>query len=161
MTPAYDGHMADTAWTNRRTWVIIPCGAAKAPVECPARDLYVGGMFRNALDAASSDAFDTGATVLILSALHGLITLDTVIAPYDVKMGDAGSVTADTVAAQATALGIQWLDEVYAFLPGAYLRVADTALRSLDVYAQDVYEADAGIGYQRGTLRHVRESAAA
>jgi hypothetical protein len=53
------------------------------------------------------------------------------------------------------AYGIEWGTDVYAMLPKAYFRVIDEAFRTDDVYAQDVYEADAGIGYQRGTCSTV------
>lgn len=124
--------------------MVIPCGGAKLDRPAAARDLYTGQMFRHTLAAAQAEADAIGGRVLILSAEHGLITLDTVIAPYDRKMGQAGSVTPDTIAAQALALGIDWGASVYALLPAAYYRPLDEALR-----AQDVYEATAGIGDQR------------
>lgn len=152
--------------TPRPIYLIIPCGADKSDHAAPARDLYTGGMFRMSLAAAESEAADTGATVLILSALHGLITLDTVLAPYNVKMGDAGSVTAEQVAEQADALGMLVENEmgdrradVYAFLPNAYFKVLDSALKPEGVYAAQVYEACGGIGEQRGVCRVVRDAA--
>lgn len=153
--------MADTADDTRTDaiFVIIPCAAAKSSTPAAARDLYTSDNFRATLAAAESDAFD-GATVLILSALHGLLTLDQVVAPYDVKMGDPGSVTPEVVAEQAEALGMTWGAEVYAMLPGAYYRTLNTALRPLDVYPLDVYEAAPGIGYQRGVVSSVRRFAA-
>lgn len=144
----------------RPIFLIIPCGADKLDHAAPARDLYCGSMFRSSLAAVQAEAADTEATILILSALHGLITLDTVLEPYNVKMGDAGSVTAQTVAAQAAALGMDWESrpDVYAFLPNRYFAVLDEALRSDDVYASQVYEACGGIGEQRGVNRIVRET---
>lgn len=149
-----------TTATTTSTWVIIPCGAEKAAEASPARSLYTGGMFRLALQAAEALAAEEGAEVLVLSALHGLVTLDQVLAPYDCKMGDPGSVTPERLAEQAQALGMTWDNgaDVYAMLPGAYFRALDAALRTDDVYAADVYEADAGIGYQRGTAANVRRS---
>lgn len=143
----------------RPTFVVIPCGAEKADQPAPAAQLYTGGMFRLALQAAAD--VDPDATVLILSALHGLVTLDTVLAPYDCKMGDPGSVTAEQVAEQARQLGMTWeaRADVYALLPKAYFRVLDQALRADDVFAADVYEADPGIGYQRGTCACIKRYA--
>lgn len=88
--------------------------------------------------------------------------------PYDMRMGETGSVTVEQLAAQAEALGITWgeeqwngevLDrsEVYAFLPRAYFEVLHAALRTLDVYPTPVYEACGGIGDQRRVNRHARE----
>lgn len=144
----------------RETYVIIPCGGEKATEATEARNLYTSSTFRMALEAAEASADEV--TVLVLSAKHGLITLDTVVAPYDTKMGQPGSVTADEVAAQAQAHGIVWgAADVYAFLPSAYFKVLDEALRSDDVYAADVYEVNSGIGDQRGICASVRRSAIA
>lgn len=127
-------------------------------------------MFRHTLDnvlkcAADDEAAGLGPVrVLILSALHGLVELDQVVEPYDLKMGAAGSVTAQQLRDQALAFGFGWGDgdewadrpgEVYALLPRPYLRVLDEALREIYVYVQDVYEACGGIGEQRRVNAHV------
>lgn len=148
-----------TTRQDQRTIVFIPCGAEKAASACAAADLYVGSMFRTQLAAAQAiiDSVDGHGDIYIVSAKHGIVALDTIVEPYDVKMGDAGSVTADTIAAQCTAHGIVWGEvDVYTMLPKAYYTVVDTALRADDIYAADIYEADAGIGYQRGTCRSIK-----
>lgn len=61
---------------------IIGCGAAKRDHAAPARDLYTGGLFR----AARQHVEARGLPWLILSALHGLVEPDAVLAPYDVTM---------------------------------------------------------------------------
>jgi hypothetical protein len=86
--------------------VVIPCGARKAPGVVPAGDKYTGPYATSARKAAQRLAADTGARVLILSALHGLLTLDTPVDDYDLVMGQAGCVTPARVAEQAAALGI-------------------------------------------------------
>jgi hypothetical protein len=129
---------------------VIPCGGKKLDHAAPARDLYCGSMFRHTLAnveqlAALDEAEGRGpARVVILSALHGLVGLDTVLEPYDQRMDQAGSVAAETLTGQALALGIDWGAQVYAFLPRAYLARLDEALRVLDVYVQDVYEGCTG-----------------
>lgn len=134
---------------------VIPCGGAKLDHAAPARDLYVGQMFRHTLGnverlvALDVEEGRGPARVLILSARYGLIEPDQLVEPYDQRMDRAGSVTADVVAAQALALGIDWGSAVYAVLPRPYLARLDAALRTLDVYVQDVYEACTGIGEQR------------
>lgn len=126
---------------------IIPCSSAKRTTAARASEFYVGTMFKNTLSAAESMDCDV---VLILSAKHGLITLDTFVEPYDVRMGDEGSVTAETIAAQAQALGLTWEADVFALLPAAYLETLDAALRILDIYVNPVYaETARGIGDQR------------
>lgn len=128
---------------------LIPCGGAKLTQPAPARDLYTGQMFRHTITAAQAAIGADDARVLILSAEHGLVDPDQIVAPYDRKMGDPGCVSAETITWQAAALGIDFGDEVYAFLPASYYRVADEGLRELDVFLQDVYEGTAGIGEQR------------
>lgn len=141
------------------TTYVIPCGAAKVVEPAPARYLYIGRMFRHTLTAverlvALDEAEGNGpARVLILSARHGLVDLDRVLAPYDMRMRDAGAVTAEALTAQATALGI--VDRVYAFVPRAYLARLDAALQPLGVAVQDVYEGCRGIGDQRAVNARV------
>ncbi len=137
---------------------VIACGAGKAARPAPARDLYTGVGFRHALQAAATQAAWSAAhgqrpAVLVLSALHGLITLDKVIAPYDLKMGQPGSVTPCAVGGQAARLGITRGCDVYALLPRAYLAVLDEALRPQGIWVQDVYEGCRGIGDQRAVNR--------
>jgi hypothetical protein len=143
---------------------VVPCCGEKLDRPAPARELYRGQMFRHTLErverAAAMDVEDgRPARVLILSALHGLIELDTVLAPYDLKMGKPGSVTVEQLTEQALALGIDWSPagstDVVMFLPKAYRERLDAALKSLDVYAMDAYEATRGIGEQRRVNAHV------
>jgi hypothetical protein len=134
---------------------VIPCGGAKASEATRARDLYVGSMFQHTLRCAESNAakdktkLGRDARILILSAKHGLIELDAIVAPYDQRMNEPGSISAEQLAEQAQALGLDWDSDVYTLLPAAYRDRLDAALRSFDCYPQDVYEATAGIGEQR------------
>ncbi|MET8406340.1 DUF6884 domain-containing protein [Streptomyces sp900116325] len=85
----------------------MPCSAAKlsttAPV--PAADLYAGSFHRVCRRAAHAIAGGTG-TVLVLSAAHGFVTLDEPLAPYELRMGEPGSVQLDQPRAQAERLGL-------------------------------------------------------
>lgn len=145
---------------------VIPCGAGKLDHPAAAKGLYTGSMFRHTYENVArlvADDLRAGrgagqVRILILSAKLGLIEVDQEIEPYELKMGAAGSVTAEQVREQATALGMGWGEgdgpadvpgEVYALLPRPYLAVLDEALRGLYVYAQDVYEGCSGIGDQR------------
>jgi cytoplasmic iron level regulating protein YaaA (DUF328/UPF0246 family) len=58
---------------------LIACSAAKLPHAAPAAELYTGQAFKLAMAAAAS----VDAEVLILSALHGVVRPDQVIAPYN------------------------------------------------------------------------------
>lgn len=138
-----------TATSRKSEFFVIPCGAAKLDTPAAARDLYTSTSFKLALNAALTQV--DAAHVLILSAKHGLVALDEVLAPYDTKMGDPDSIDTVNVQAQAMAHGISWDSDVYCLLPAAYFAKLDEALRELSIWPIDVYEADAGIGYQRGT----------
>lgn len=145
---------------------VIPCGAAKLDQPAPAGRLYTGQHFTHALTsvAALADqdrAAGLAARILVLSARHGLIGLDEIVAPYDLRLGEPGSVSTSTLTEQALAHGIDWGSQVYGFLPRPYLAHLDEALRTLDVYIQDVYEATAGIGEQRHVLSNVARPAGA
>jgi hypothetical protein len=68
------------------TLAIVSCGKSKLSRAAPARDLYTGPSFKDALGYATAPGrFDE---VLILSARHGLLELDRVIKPYDTKLLD-------------------------------------------------------------------------
>jgi hypothetical protein len=134
---------------------VIPCGGAKLDRPAPAAELYTGSMFRHTLAKATRRAeLDQvegvgPARVLILSARYGLVELGQVLEPYDLKMTDKGSVTAQDLTEQARRLGMEWGSQVYGLLPRAYLARLDTALKALDVYVQDVYEGCAGLLQQK------------
>jgi hypothetical protein len=84
---------------------------------------------------------------LILSAKHGLVTLDRVIEPYDLRAGQPGAVTAQFVRAQAGTLGM--LDAEVTVLAGrAYASII------LEVWPQaaDVLAGTRGIGQQLARL---------
>lgn len=142
---------------DRVVWFVVPCGAAKVDYAVDAAALYTGSAFKHVLHAARLEAMATArdlgieARVLILSALHGLVEPERVLAPYDQKMGKPGAIDAARLAETAEAVGIREDDEVYALLPkgkdSPYYPVLAEALPN---QVQDVYEAAPGIGYQRG-----------
>lgn len=143
--------------TAKSEWVIIPCGGAKANEATTAADLYTGKMFKAALATARTITDDSH--IVILSALHGLLELDEVVAPYNVKMGDADSIAWNEVAAQMISLGmVSDNDDLYSMLPKAYRSLLDDAARALGTYAVDVYEANAGIGEQNGICSQIRRN---
>lgn len=156
--------------TNTTYLFVVPCGANKLGWSAPARELYTGSYFREVLAAAELEAAATtdelgiDTRVMILSAAHGLVDPDTVLAPYDITMTDSGSVTVSELADQLADLVVDDL-EVYAFLPRAYhdrLRAAaDRAFEAelVDdlVLVHDVYEAAPGIGYQKAVAANLRK----
>ncbi len=74
-------------------------------LSCPAWRMYQGPVFRKSLRWCLSVA--RLPDIFILSAKYGLIPSETVIAPYDAKMGEPSQVcTVASVARQITALGL-------------------------------------------------------
>lgn len=147
-----------------RQLFVVACGAAKRDHPAPARDLYTGDHFRYVLTGVEREADATlqalgiHPRVLILSAEHGLVDPDTVLAPYERTMTDSGSVTARRLAEQLLDYSQNRPIEVYAFLPRAYLaRLRKAAALADDqtphsVCVIDVYEAAPGIGHQRAVI---------
>lgn len=133
--------------------VVIPCGGAKATVPSFAGELYVGSYHR----AARAAAERVGARrILILSALHGLLELDTFVEPYELRMGAPGSVDAATVRRQALELGEADAGDVVLLLPASYAAAAADAWPA----ATSVLAGEPGIGYQLRALRHLGAVAA-
>ena len=67
--------------------VLVPCSKSKGGARAPARELYATSrLFRAGLAFGRLRA---PTTTFVLSALHGLVELDTVLDPYDVtSLGD-------------------------------------------------------------------------
>jgi hypothetical protein len=110
--------------------VVVPCGARKQTRRVPAGDMYTGSYHLTCRYAAARLAGPAG-TVLILSAKYGLLRLSDPIDPYELTMGQPGSVTVDTLRQQAARLGVnrcrdvtvvagkRYADRVSAVWPGA------------------------------------------
>lgn len=64
------------------TVVLLSCSATKLPHPAPARELYRGQRFQKALRWAYRK-FGPGVEVAVLSAKHGLVGIDQILAPYD------------------------------------------------------------------------------
>ena len=143
--------------TSRPVVYVIPCGAAKGPEPTRARDLYTSDHFRYVLATALHLAEEDGGRVMILSAKHGLLDLDDVVAPYNTKIADMDSFDTPSLLDSMDKHGLLDADpEWYAFLPADYYQRFTFALATVDQYAADVYEAARGIGYQRGAVARTR-----
>lgn len=101
--------------------VLASCGKRKQPVPAKARALYTGPYFQACRRAAQ--AMHPNRGWLIVSALHGLVHPDTVIEPYNIKMGQPGCVGADRILEQADQLGLLDAAPVVALCGVAYHRV--------------------------------------
>jgi hypothetical protein len=90
------------AAADPREVVIIPCGSRKLDHPAPAGEMYVGSYHRACARAAAA----RGGRVLIMSARYGLLDPSTVIEPYNLRMGQPGSVTRKQLREQAGRLGV-------------------------------------------------------
>lgn len=120
------------------------------------------------VNSRRSEAADTTrvcgqpAGVAILSAPHGLLDPDTVIAPYKLTMGQPGACSPELVAAQLRA---RRPGEIIAMLLAAYLKVLSAAIHLVneagmaDIALMDAFEAAPGIGYQRGVAASLLRTA--
>ena len=109
--------VVDDFFAEKDPIVVIPCGGKKLNEPAPAGDLYTGGQHRLARQAADRLALNLGGRVLILSAKHGLLDLDTVIDPYEQRIDAPGAVTQDDVARQLIAMDAR---NIIALTPKAY-----------------------------------------
>lgn len=155
--PALEDRIA--ARFARRQVMVVPCGGAKVAETTIARDLYTGSAFTEVLAAAIAEVGEEN--VLILSAAHGLLDLDDLVDPYDVKMGDAEAIDRRDggfidLVAQILCRGLGEAD-VYAMLPKKYLAVLDEAMRfSGGNTIAPVYEGLLGIGEQKSVAKILR-----
>lgn len=81
--------------------IIVPCGKKKLPHPAPAGRMYLGPYH-----LACRRWAEGRGRVIILSALHGLLPPSRVIDPYELRMGEPGSVGAETVRNQAKEMGL-------------------------------------------------------
>ncbi|WP_373429465.1 DUF6884 domain-containing protein [Streptomyces sp. V4I23] len=130
----------------------MPCSAAKlgTTIPVPAADLYVGPFHRLCRRAAHAIAGSVG-TVLVLSAAHGFLTLGEPLAPYELRMGEPGSVRPDQLRDQAARLGLHHVAQLVALGGRAYVdavaAIRPDVLRPLDGCR--------GIGQQRARLSRI------
>jgi hypothetical protein len=84
--------------------VIIQCGKKKRKEASPAIAMYVGNLFVKMRDWAVS--ITTLDRIMILSAKHGLIKSTKVLEPYDIRMGEKGSITLTDLTEQVSFFGL-------------------------------------------------------
>jgi hypothetical protein len=96
-----------------------------------------------------------------VSAKHGLVPLDTVLEPYDMKMGDPGSVTPDDISRQILNFGLSNSATAMSLLPNEYhsvfVRGADRIQRRWTVTQE--FAGTKGIGEQKAKLKNLRANA--
>jgi len=107
-----------------RTVYLISCVSAKAALPSPAKDLYLSPWFRKAIAYALSQSHSEGL-IFVLSAKHGLVALDQLVAPYNLSLNDmpvaARQEWAAGVYSQIQAAGLSQ-DQRFVFLAGLRYR---------------------------------------
>ena len=107
-----------------RPLVVIPCGGAKARHRSPAGLLYTSGVHRLAQRAARK--LTGPESIRILSAKHGLLPLEELVDPYDLRLGQPKSITPDKLRAQADQQGILSHPDVVVLAGRDYTHLAQT-----------------------------------
>ena len=134
--------------------VIVPCGGRKLTVPAPAGQLYTGSYHRACRRAAAG--LTGPGRILILSALHGLLPLDRVIGPYELRMGQPGSITPVELRRQAEQLHL--VDEPQVIILGG--RAYSAAALTVWPAAATPLAGAGGLGYQLALLAGIAQSSA-
>jgi hypothetical protein len=101
--------------------VIVGCGAAKRDHAAFAAELYTGPYFRSCLAYARTQAPED--RIRILSAKHCLVRLDTVLEPYNLRLGRGDTSLFLAVRYQARHEGLLDARRVLVVAGSAYVRV--------------------------------------
>ncbi|MDH6284598.1 DUF6884 domain-containing protein [Prescottella agglutinans] len=144
-------HNAAAAQGNARPLVVIPCGGAKAPHRSPAGLLYTSGVHRLAQRAART--LTGPESIRILSAKHGLLTLDELVDPYDLRLGQPKSITPDVLREQADQQGILERTDVVVLAGRDYTHLAQTVWP----HAVAPLAGTGGIGDQQHRLKRIAD----
>ena len=103
--------------TRRIRIALVSCAAQKLAEPARARDLYVSDLFRKSWRYAERHA----DRVFVLSAAHGVVAADTVLAPYDVTL-------AKMPAADVRAWGKRVAEQLVELVRGLNVDPADVEL---------------------------------
>ncbi|MFE7135808.1 DUF6884 domain-containing protein [Streptomyces sp. NPDC057638] len=157
---AHGGYLTPAGWERARAEgagayriVIIGCGKGKLDHPARAGVMYTGD-FHWLCRQTAEELITTGGRIYVASGLHGLLDLDTEIQPYDVRLGDPGSVTADDIRAQVQARAVS--DARVTVLAGKrYTALMRAAWAGLEA----PLEGSRGIGEMKSRLSRIRSSA--
>ncbi|SEM77737.1 DUF6884 domain-containing protein [Streptacidiphilus jiangxiensis] len=157
MLDVWGGALTEDGWARAREEgagpyriVIVGCGKAKQDRRVTAGMLYTGG-FHWACRYTGMELLHGGGRLYILSAAHGLLDLHTEIDPYDLTVGDPGSVSPDLVRAQALERGLEHA-EVTVLAGSRYVDLARAAWPDLEAPLAGAR----GIGEMQQRLGHLR-----
>lgn len=130
---------------------MVPCSRAKLDRPAPAAELYVGSWHRLARRAGQRLVDDGRVDGLrILSALHGLVTLDQVVEPYDVTIDRKPA--PELVELVGSQLAVADVQLVIALAPARYV---ETIRQTRMVSTWSPLTGCTGVGYQRQRLARI------
>ncbi|MEU8544529.1 DUF6884 domain-containing protein [Streptomyces sp. NPDC048717] len=156
----WGGALTEDGWQRARAEgagrfrIVVGCGKSKQDRRVTAGEMYVG-TFHGSCRLAAEALLRGGGRLYILSAAHGILDLSTEIDPYDITVGDAGSVSADFVQAQVRARGIEPA-EVTVLAGSKYVALARQAWPNL----QAPLAGAGGIGEMKQRLSQIRLASA-
>jgi hypothetical protein len=132
------------------TMHLIACCAGKLGHAAPARFLYTSDLFRKSVAYVEA----RGEPWLILSALHGVVDPDAVIAPYDVTLVSMSRREREQWGAFAADALWRWSDSEFVMLAGTSYR---EPMMASHIWRARGYTASApmqglGIGEQKAWL---------
>jgi cytoplasmic iron level regulating protein YaaA (DUF328/UPF0246 family) len=88
--------------------ILISCAAKKLKTKAKAQDLYISTLFKESLKYAYSFNPDK---IYILSALYGLVELDTEIEPYNVTLSSKSNKNPELISLNKTQIS-EWGEKV-------------------------------------------------
>lgn len=144
-----------TANTQTTPLVIVGCGAAKADTPTESAHLYTGSYFQLALRAARSLVSED--RIRVMSARHGFVGLHQVLAPYNLRLGQPGSVSAIQLSKQARRLWLHNCDDVTVLAGRDYTQLA----QQVWPHAKAPLAGTRGIGDQQHLLAAMAQHSAA
>ncbi|HKA75323.1 MAG TPA: hypothetical protein VKE26_26205 [Xanthobacteraceae bacterium] len=129
---------------DRWDLILLACGAKKQTCPVPAGELYTGAYFQACRQVALNLPHDQ---MRIVSARHGLLRLQEMVAPYDQRLGQPGAVTSADLYQQAVAQQLLGARTVLVLGGQAYVAI----VRS--VWPRVEHPLHGGIGQQLAQLR--------
>lgn len=135
--------------------IIMACSATKLEQPAPALDLYRGVMYST---YRANVRHEASPEVMILSARHGFLRADTIIAPYehrmsteraDAMLSDLPSYLCDGWPAQARSVLLVGGKEYRRVMRAAVSHLSTSGCLAPDTCVE---ETNGGIGYQRSQL---------
>lgn len=134
-------------------FVLISCSKSKLATEAPARELYTGQLFKKAVAWAERHKYPW----FVISALHGLVTPDQTLQPYnftikELRKRERESWAYHAISCQLTKYASSG-SHAFLIMPEVYRLHIQTTLREVGITYENPVEG-MGIGQQMKWLTH-------